>query len=83
MDKTLQILREKNIIGMASGPLATVEQWKKAGGERILPATWFFTKSGPSPDELRKLIQSKRIVALAELQQQYQGMSLNDPAIRF
>lgn len=81
MDKTLQILRDKNITGMASGPLATVEQWKKAGGELILPATWFFTKSGPSPDELRKLIQSKRVVAIAELQQQYEGMSLNDPAM--
>lgn len=81
MDKTLQILRERNISGVASGPLATVERWKQAGGERILPATWFSTKAGPSVEELRKLIESKRIMALAELQQQYEGTLLNDPAM--
>jgi predicted TIM-barrel fold metal-dependent hydrolase len=81
MNETLQILKKRNIIGLASGPLPTVELWKRAGGELILPATWFFTKSGPSPDELRKLVASKRIVAFAELQQQYEGMSLDDPAM--
>jgi uncharacterized protein len=83
MNRTLQILREQNIIGLTSGPIQLVTKWKAAGGDRILPATGLRSDvaSGPTPEELRQWVKAKEILAFAEMGQQYTGVSVTDPAM--
>ena len=80
MNATLDVLSSFNIIAVTSGPPDTVDRWKKAGGARILPATYFDAK-GPSPAELRGWIKSGRIVGLAEIGNQYGGIPVNSPSL--
>lgn len=84
MNRTLQILRQRNITAVTSGPTDLITTWKAAGGNRILPATGFKgygSKGGATLDELRQLLKDKKIVALAEMTEQYAGMSVTDPAM--
>jgi len=76
MNESLAMLDRFNITAVASGPPATVDRWKKAGGIRILPAT-SFGKDGPSLSELRDWVKSGRIVAFAEIGAQYHGIPAN------
>jgi uncharacterized protein len=80
MNETLTVLKELNITGLTSGDPKSVERWKKAGGDRILPATDFY-KGGPTPAQLKTWIQSGRIGALAEVGVQYQGVAINSPLL--
>jgi uncharacterized protein len=87
MNRTLQLVRENNVWAVTSGPLPLLSKWKQAGGDRVFPATWFEMKAGPTPDvrshptvnQLRELIQKKQIMAIAEVTEQYSGISVNDP----
>jgi predicted TIM-barrel fold metal-dependent hydrolase len=79
MRKTLEIVKSRNVTGLASGPLEIVEKWKKVAGPAILPAIGFDPQaSKPSPDELRALVASERVVAFAEVTTQYMGIAVND-----
>lgn len=79
MQRTLKVLRERNITALASGPVSTVDTWRSAGGSRILPATWFDLDRGPKVEEIRALVKGGHVMALAELMQQYNGVAANDP----
>jgi predicted TIM-barrel fold metal-dependent hydrolase len=81
MQRTLKILQDRNITGLASGPLTTVVKWKAAGGARILPATWFDLERGPKVEEMRALVKSGQVMAFAEQMQQYSGVAVNDPRL--
>src|SRR5215471_11592721 len=78
MKATFAVLNEYNITGLTSGTLETVDRWKKANPDRILPASDFDPRH-TSPAEVRKWIKSKRIVALAEIANQYYGIPANSP----
>lgn len=82
--RTLEILEEKNVYAVTSAisddALQLVENWKKAGGERIMSAIPFDPESGkPTVKELRQLVKDKRIVAFAEVGPQYEGIAVTDP----
>jgi uncharacterized protein len=80
MNRTLEIMRARNVTGVASGNL--VERWKQAGGDRILTAVSFDPTSGkPSVSDLRKLAQTTRIIAFSEIFTQYSGLAPNDPKL--
>lgn len=82
MNRTLAIMRARNVTGVASGDPATVAKWKEAGKERILVAVYFDPTSGkPSVDELRKLAQTTKITAFSEITTQYDGVPPNDPKL--
>ena len=89
MNRTLQILRENNVWAVTSGSFPLLSKWKQAGGDRIFPATWFEMRPGPTPDvrshptvnQLRELIQTKQIMAVAEITEQYSGISANDASM--
>ncbi|MCI0417171.1 amidohydrolase family protein [bacterium] len=76
---TLEILERRNIYAVTSGPL--IENWKKAGGERIIPALEFglLNPSVPTPAEVRRLFAEKRYEVFAEVSIQYDGISPSDP----
>jgi len=81
MRKTISIMKAQNVTAIASGDsLDLLDKWKQEGGNRILPAIPFDPISGkPTVDELRQLVQAKRIDAFAEVSAQYSGVAPNDP----
>jgi hypothetical protein len=79
MDRTLAVLRRRNVYGLTSGPL--IEMWRQADSNRILPSLGFeFGPAAPSLDAMRELFKTKRFLALAEVAIQYQGREPGDPA---
>jgi len=81
MRKTLAIMKAQNVMAVTSGDdLELLDKWKLNGGERILRATAFDPGSGkPTLDQLRRLVQEKKIDAFAEVSTQYFGIPVNDP----
>jgi hypothetical protein len=81
MKRTLAVLKEHHVTGLAKwtdqdrGPL------ESSRGESVLLATWVDLKAGKGLDKFREMVKSKRIVAFAELQEQYQGTAVSDPAM--
>jgi predicted TIM-barrel fold metal-dependent hydrolase len=68
-----------NVIGVTSGPL--VDQWRAAGGERIIPGLMFeFDPRHPSVDSLRAWFARGRYALLGEVTIQYEGVEPGDPA---
>jgi hypothetical protein len=83
MRRTLAILEKRNIYAVTNSisddALAVVEKWKKAGGDRVIPAIPFDPASGkPTVEELRQLVKSKRVMAFAEVGAQYEGIAFTD-----
>jgi len=66
MERTLAILKRRNIFAVTSGPLA--EQWHKEGGDRIIPGLMCtLDRDSPSVSGLRDLFNSGRFAVLGEL----------------
>lgn len=81
MQGTLAMLNKYNITAVTSGELPLLAKWKAAGGQRVLPATNWSPKHGLTIDELREQVKSKKIMAFAEMGQQYSGIAANDPSL--
>lgn len=81
MRKTLAVSKEYNITAVTNGDLALVAKWKAAGGDRVLPATYWWPKEGPTLDKLREQVKGKHLMAFAELGQEYIGVAANDPSL--
>ena len=81
MRKTIAIMKARNVTAVTSGDALTLlDKWKQEGGDRILPAIPFDPRSGkPTVEQLRQLVQTKRIAAFAEVSVQYFGVAPNDP----
>ena len=79
MRETLSILGRRNMVGLTSGP--RIDEWRKAGGLRIMPALEFGgpPQSWPKPEEIRKKLKDGGYRALAEVEIQYAGISPSDP----
>lgn len=79
MRQTIEILERRNITAVTSGPL--LEQWRKAGGDRIIPALGFAfsEKPVPTPVQVRQWFSKKRYAVFAEVGIQYDGISPSDP----
>ncbi len=77
MDRTLAIMKRRNIFGIASGPL--VEQWRKEDKDRIIPGLMFtLDPDAPSVSAMRDLFKSGRFAVLGEVGIQYQGIEASD-----
>jgi uncharacterized protein len=78
MERTLAIMKRRNIVAVTSGPL--VEQWRKEGGDRIIPGLLFGLEAGaPAVDEVRTMLKAGRFEVLGEVSIQYQGIEPSDP----
>jgi uncharacterized protein len=79
MDQTIAVLKRRNVIGVLSGTLERVQQWKQAAPDRFIPGLQFqFGRERFSPDSLRRLYQDGRFAVLAEVTNQYVGMAPGD-----
>ena len=74
MDRSIAILKKRNIIGMTSGPLPLVKRWREAAPEHIIPGLSFYLDNEPpSPTEMGRLFEAGEISVFAEVAIQYEG----------
>lgn len=80
-DQTIAQMRERNVRGFASGPAEFVEDWVNAAPELFWPTTKFYLPSEgtPTPEEIAAEARAGETFALAEIVNQYAGMSPSDP----
>jgi predicted TIM-barrel fold metal-dependent hydrolase len=84
-DKTLDVLKRRNILSLMSGPPDIVEAWRKAAPDNVLPAQWvdIVDANGnltPIAD-LRALHAAGKLTAIAEVGVQYVGIMPDDPRL--
>lgn len=79
LQKNIANLRALHVTGVASGPLKTVEAYRAAAPDHILATLDFDVASGkPTVSELRELVKRVHPVAFAEIENQYEGISVLD-----
>ncbi len=77
MDRTLAIMKRRNVFAVTSGSL--IDQWRKEGGERIIPGLAFNLGSDePSAEQMRNRFSSGGFRVLGEVGIQYQGIEPGD-----
>lgn len=80
MNRTLDIMKRRNVIGVVSGKYAMVMKWKALAPERVLPG---LLPDMPPRDSLTREVAAVKaagnIAVLGELGLQYDGMAPNDP----
>jgi predicted TIM-barrel fold metal-dependent hydrolase len=78
---TLAVMERRNVFGVLSGTTAMVEQWSSDAPDRFLRGLGFRVGMGVSPDSLRRLHEAGKIEVLAEVTNQYLGLSPDDPGM--
>lgn len=79
LERNMEILQRRNIYAVSSGP--RMDEFKAAGKERIYNA-WQLTRNidkWPSPEEVRKELETGKYTMFGEVILQYAGISPNDP----
>ena len=81
-DKGVAALRRLNMLALAGGDAATVEDFRAHAPERILPSAGFGSDGVlPSIAELRRLHAAGKLAALSEITTQYAGIAPDDPKL--
>jgi len=80
-DETIAQMRARNVRGFASGPAEFVEDWLNAAPDLFWPTTKFYlpSEAAPTPEEIAAAARAGETFALAEIVNQYAGMSPSDP----
>ncbi len=77
MERTLAIMKRRNVFAVTSGRL--VDEWRKEGGDRIIPGLAFSLGSDdPSVDQMRGKLLTGQFRILGEVGIQYQGIDPGD-----
>jgi predicted TIM-barrel fold metal-dependent hydrolase len=80
MVRTIQVLRDRNIIGIVGGPRELVAKWHAAEPEHIIPSRNFFLgRDTETPEELAAAFAAGEIKVLGEVGNQYFGYAPNAP----
>lgn len=79
-NKTVEVARRRNIVGVLSGSPGMVDAWIGAAADRFIPGFELSMggQGGPPPDALRKRYLEGRLRVLAEVATQYAGIAPND-----
>lgn len=81
-DRGLAALKRYNMLALAGGVAATVEDYRAHAPDRILPAAGFGSDGKfPSIAALRQLYKEGRLKALSEITTQYAGIVPDDPKL--
>lgn len=84
-DKTLAIMRRRNIIGVVSGPYRRVMDWKAKAPDRVLPSLMPTNAELGKPEVLLtsfgKAKAAGQVAVIGELGFQYDGIALDDPRL--
>ena len=80
-DRSLAVLRSRNILAVASGPAERVADFHNRAPDRIIPAIAFGMGGLPTVEQLRALHREGRLKVIGELTFQYAGIGPDDPRI--
>lgn len=79
LSRTVDVMARNNVFGVLSGTLERVQRWKEAAPERFIRGHAFMLDDdAPSPQTLERLHGQGRIEVLAEVTNQYAGISPDD-----
>jgi uncharacterized protein len=80
MNRTLEIMKSRNVIGVTSGP--RVHYWSEAAPGRIIPSLLFGGGAdAPSVDEVRASFEAGPFAVFGEVTTQYAGIKPDDPSL--
>ena len=80
MTETLKVLKRRNVYGVLSGDADRVAKWMAADPGRFFPGLGLRGgPNSPSVDSLRALHSAGRLAVLAEVTNQYAGITPDDP----
>jgi len=78
--QTIAALKRRNVIGILSGSQARVGDWIEAAPDRFIPGLQFqFGRDDLPPETLRRLYNEGKFAVLAEVTNQYVGITPSDP----
>lgn len=81
-DRGLAMLARFNVLALAGGDAATVEDYRSHAPDRVLPAAGFGSADDfPSIAALRALHAAGKLAALSEITAQYAGIAPDDPRL--
>ena len=81
-DKGIEILSRYNVLALAGGEAATVEDYRTHAPDRILPSASFGIGGDfPPIATLRRLHADGKLLALSEITTQYAGIAPDDPKL--
>ena len=81
-DRGLAMLKRYNMLALAGGEAATVEDFRSHAPDRILPSAGFGQADDfPAIEELRKLYAAGQLKAISEITAQYAGIAPDDPKL--
>lgn len=81
-DRGIAMLKRYNMLALTGGTAATVEDYRRHGDRRILPAAGFGSDGVLPPiAELRALHAAGKLAALSEITTQYAGIAPDDPRL--
>lgn len=80
--ETVAAMRRAHVVrAIVMGPVEQIESWQKAAPDVVIPANYPNDFSPASLANLRTLIASRKIQAVAEVGLQYAGLSADDPRL--
>ena len=78
-------MKRLNVTAVVFGDPKSVQKWKDAAGDRVIPGTSFNERMQPgarvSLDELRKDFTTDGFKVMGEIGLQYEGLSPSDPSV--
>jgi uncharacterized protein len=85
MKDVLAEMKRLNVTAVAFGDPATVQKWRDAGSERIIPGTAFQSGFPPGQriplEQLRAAFTNGGFKVMGEIGLQYEGLSPSDPSV--
>ena len=76
------MLKRFNMLALAGGEAATVEDFRSHAPDRVLPAAGFGQADDfPAIEDLRKLYAAGKLKAISEITAQYAGIAPDDPKL--
>lgn len=77
MERTLAIMKRRNVFAVTSGRL--LDQWRKEGGDRIIPGLGFnISDVDPTVEQVRDMFSKGQYRVLGEVGLQYKGIEPAD-----
>ncbi len=81
-NRGLAMLKRFNMLALAGGEAATVEDFRSHAPDRVLPAAGFGQADDfPKLEDLRKLHAAGKLKAISEITAQYAGIAPDDPKL--
>lgn len=78
--ETIEIMNRRNIVGVLSGTPELVARWRQEAPGRFMPGLGFqIGRDAITPDQMKALHGKGQLAVLAEVTNQYAGISADDP----